>query len=246
MNKSFSPSIFKIALAVILVGVLQSCIYINTRDSDIPPRGVATRDLDLTNFDQLAMGSAFSIKVKKGATFSIKATGELNDLDDLDASVSRSGVLEIKYRNNWRKSRDRMDIDLVMPSLRGVDFSGATVSTIEGFENERTLDYRLSGASKSTFVGSAERLSINLSGASELILNGKSGLVIGELSGSSQLYAFDFPVDEADLNLSGASRARVRVAKFLKVDASGASNLRYLGDPTVEQRLSGSSSVARE
>ena len=233
-------------LLVALLSGLQSCIYINTRDKDIPPRGVATRDLDLTNFDQLAMGSAFSIRVKQGTNFSIKATGELNDLDDLDASVSRSGVLEIKYRNSWRKSRDRMDIDIIMPSLRGVDFSGASVSTVEGFENERTLDYRLSGASKSTFVGSAERLSIDLSGASELVLNGRSGLVIGEISGASQLYAFDFPVNEADLDLSGASRARVKVAKFLKVDASGASNVRYLGDPTVEQRLSGSSSVARE
>ncbi|WP_373514401.1 head GIN domain-containing protein [Persicitalea sp.] len=246
MKKSFSSPIFKIALVLMLAGVLQSCIYINTRDNDIAPRGVATRELNLTNFDQLAMGSAFSIRVKQGANFSIEATGELNDLDDLDASISRSNVLEIKYRNNWRKNRDRMDIDIVMPSLRGVDFSGASVSTIEGFENERTLDYRLSGASKSTFTGSTERLSLNLSGASELILNGKSGLVIGEISGASQLYAFDFPSDEVDLNLSGASRARVRVAKFLKVDASGASNVRYKGDPTVEQRLSGGSSVSKE
>ncbi|MFB9295799.1 head GIN domain-containing protein [Persicitalea jodogahamensis] len=246
MKKPFSSSVLKIALVLVVVSSLQSCIYINTRDNDIPPRGVATRDLNLNNFDQLAMGSAYSIRVKKGENFSIKATGELNDLDDLDASVSRSGVLEIKYRNTWRKSRDRMDIDIVMPSLRGVDFSGASVSTIEGFENERTLDYRLSGASKSTFIGSADRLGIDLSGASELTLNGRSGLIIGEISGASQLYAFDFPVDEADLNLSGASRARVRVVKFLKVDASGASNVRYLGNPTVEQRLSGSSSVARE
>lgn len=167
MKRKLSPYLTRLLLLVALLSGLQSCIYINTRDNDIPPRGVATRDLNLTNFDQLAMGSAFSIKVKKGANFSIKATGELNDLDDLDASVSRSGVLEIKYRNTWRKNRDRMDIDIVMPSLRGVDFSGA-------------------------------------------------------------------------------SRARVRVAKFLKVDASGASNVRYLGNPTVEQRLFGSSSVARE
>jgi len=246
MKLKLSPYSISLFLSIVLLSGLQSCIYINTRDNDIRPRGVATRDLDLTNFNQLAMGSAFSIRIKKGANFSLKATGELNDLDDLDASVSRSGVLEIKYRNTWRKSRDRMDIDIVMPSLRSVDFSGASVSTVEDFENDRILDYRLSGASKSTFVGSAERLSINLSGASELTLNGRSGLLIGEISGASQLYAFDFPVEEADINLSGASRARVRVAKFLKVDASGASNVRYLGDPTVEQRLSGSSRVARE
>lgn len=235
-----------LSLLFLLGGLAQSCIYINTRDSEVPPRGIATREFNLSNFDQLVMGNAFSIHVIRGTNFSIKATGELNDLDDLDARVTSSGVLEIKYRNTWRKNRDRMDLDLVLPSLRGVDFSGAAVASIEGFENERTLDYRLSGAAKSTFVGSADRLSVNLSGSSELTLNGHGGLTLGEISGASQLSAFDFPVDEVDFNLTGASRARVRVAKFLKVDASGASNVRYLGNPTIEQRLSGSSTVVKE
>lgn len=231
---------------VLMLTGLQSCIYINTRDNDIPPRGVSTRSLDLTNFDQLAMGSAFTIHVRQGASFSVKATGELNDLDDLETSVSRSGVLEIRYRNTWRSRRDRMDIDIVMPSLRGVDFSGASVSDVEGFENVRTLDYRLSGASKSTFTGSADRLNLDLSGASELDLRGSGGVLTGNLSGASQVFAFAFPVQEADLGLSGASRARLRVAKLLKVDASGASSLRYQGTPTVDRRLSGGSSVTRE
>lgn len=233
-------------LSLLITGLAQSCIYINTRDSEVPPRGVDTRQINLDGFDQLAMGDAFSIHVFNGTDFSIKATGELNDLDDLDAQVTSSGVLEIKYRNTWRKHRDRMDLDIIMPGLRGVDFSGAVVSSIEGFENARTLDYRLSGASKSTFSGSTDRLSVNLSGASELTLNGRGGLALGEISGASQFYGFEFPVDEIDFNLSGASRARVRVGNFLKVDASGASNLRYLGNPTIEQRLSGNSSVAKE
>ncbi len=240
------PLLRLFCLSLLIAGLAQSCIYINTRDSEVPPRGVDTCQINLSGFDQLAMGDAFSIHVVKGTNFSIKATGELNDLDDLDARVTSSGVLEIKYRNTWRKHRDRMDLDIVMPGLRGVDFLGAVVSNIEGFEDARTLDYRLSGASKSTFIGSADRLSVNLSGASELTLNGRGGLALGEISGASQFYGFDFTVDEIDFNLSGASRARVRVAKFLKVDASGASNLRYLGNPRVEQRLSGSSSVVRE
>lgn len=246
MKKLFSlPKVPLIVLILLLMG-LQSCIYINTRDNDIPPRGVSTRTLDLVNFDQLSMGSAFTIHVQQGADFSVKATGELNDLDDLETSISRSGVLEIRYRNTWRNRRERMDIDIVMPSLRGVDFSGASVSTIEGFERVRTLDYRLSGASKSVFTGSADRLNVDLSGAAELDLRGSGGVLVGELSGASQLFAFDFPVEEVDLGLSGASRARLRVAKLLKVDASGASSVRYQGTPTVDQRLSGGSSVTRE
>lgn len=246
--KKYLP-IFRLRLLSFLIlasGLAQSCIYINTRDNDVPPRGVDTRQLNFSNFDQLSLGDAFSIHIVRGANSSIKATGELNDLDDLDARVTSAGELEIKYRNTWRKHRDRMDLDIVMPSLRGVDFSGATVSKIEGFENARTLDYRLSDASKSTFVGSADRLNVNLSGASELTLNGRGGLVLGEISGASQLYGFEFPVDEVDVNLSGASRARVWAAKFLKVDASGASNVRYLGSPMIEQRLSGNSSIAKE
>jgi hypothetical protein len=232
-------------IAMLLLG-LQSCIYINTRDNDIPPRGVSTRTLDLVNFDQLALGSAFTIHVVQGTGFSVKATGELNDLDDLETSVSRSGVLEIRYRNTWRNRRERMDIDIVMPSLRGVDFSGASVSAVEGFENVRTLDYRLSGASKSVFTGSADRLNLDLSGAAELDLRGNGGILVGELSGASQVFAFDFPVEEVDLGLSGASRARLRVSKLLKVDASGASSVRYQGSPTVDQHLSGGSNVTRE
>jgi hypothetical protein len=50
-----------------------------------------------------------------------------------------------------------------------------------------------------------------LSGASDLDLKGASGLLIGELSGASKVEAFDYPVDEAELDLSGASTARVRV-----------------------------------
>ena len=246
MKPIFSFSRISLPLIILLLMGLESCIYINTRDNDIPPRGVATRSLDLVDFDQLVMGNAFTIHVERGRGFSVKATGELNDLDDLEMSVSRSGVLEIRYRNTWRSRRERMDIEIVMPSLRGVDFSGASVSTIEGFDNVPTLDYRLSGASKSVFTGSADRLDLDLSGASELDLRGGGGTLTGDLSGASQLFAFDFPVEQADFNLSGASRARLRVAKLLKVDASGGSNLRYRGDPAIEQLLSGGSSVTRE
>ncbi|MBU1820678.1 MAG: DUF2807 domain-containing protein, partial [Bacteroidetes bacterium] len=115
-----------------------------------------------------------------------------------------------------------------------------------GFPNLRNLDIVLSGASKSTYYGSAERLTLDLSGASQLDLSGTGTFLTGDLSGASQLYAFDYPVNEADLGLSGASRARVAVNNLLKVDASGASNVRYKGTPTLERQLSGGSTVTRE
>lgn len=245
MKRSFSLISLRAIALLFFFWALQSCIYINTHD-DIAPRGIQTRDIDLTNFDELSMGSAFTIHVQKGANFRIQVTGELNDIDDLEATVNRSGVLEIRYRNTWRNNRERMDIDIVMPSLRAVDFSGASVSTIEGFENVNNLDIELSGASKSNLIGSANNLSIDLSGASQLDLRGSGTYLSGDLSGASQLFAFDFPIKEANLGLSGASRARVWASNLLKIDASGGSNVRYKGSPTIDQRLSGGSTITRE
>ena len=232
-----------------VVGLLlsmQSCIYINSGDNAIPPRGVSTRDFSMTNFDQLEMGDAFRIHVRQGSTFRVSATGELNDLDDLDVFTERNGRLVIRYRNSWRNRRQRMDIDVTLPALRGVNFFGASESTIEGFENVRVFDYRLAGASKSSFTGSAEQLNLDLSGASELTLRGEGRYLDGNLTGASQLLGFDYRAEESDLGLSGASRARVWVTRFLKVDASGASNVRYKGSPSIEQRLSGGSSISRD
>jgi hypothetical protein len=244
--KQLSDFFLRCAFLIVVAVGTQSCIYINDLNGDVSPRGVVTREINLSNFDQLSMGSAYSIHVKQGNEFRITVTGELNDVDDLEVTVSRSGVLEIRYRNTWRNRRDRMDIDIVMPDLVAVDFSGASVSTIRGFEDLPSVGLRLSGASKSFFVGLSDRLNLDLSGASELNLEGEGGLLTGTLSGASQLFAFSLPVNEADLNLSGASRARVWATSLLKVDASGASNVRYRGNPTVDQRLSGGSTLTRD
>ncbi|TDB68049.1 GIN domain-containing protein [Arundinibacter roseus] len=246
MKQSIFNSALRLTLLTLFVSTLHSCIYINTRDNDIPPRGVTSKEIDLINFDGISLGNAFVIHVSQGNEFQIRATGELNDLDDLDARVTRSGVLEIRYRNTWRARRERMEIDIVMPDLRSADFSGASVSSIQGFSSLPSLDLILSGASKLTYTGSVRNLDINLSGASELDIAGAGSSLSGEMSGASQLYAFDYEVSNADLVLSGASRARVLVTDLLKIDASGASNLRYRGTPTVDQRLSGGSTLIRE
>ncbi|HEV7350749.1 head GIN domain-containing protein [Telluribacter sp.] len=245
MKKTFTSILFSVAILGFLL-TMQSCLYINSMDGGISPRGTSTRDVSLTNFDRLEMGSAFHVRVRQGNTFQVTATGELNDLDDLDAYVDRNGLLTIRYRNAWRTRRYRMDIDITMPELRSVRFSGASESTIEGFEDQRRVEVNLSGASRSTFTGSTERMDVDLSGASELNLRGDGRFLTSQLSGASQLVGTDFPVEEADLDLSGASRARVWASKYLKVDASGASTVRYRGNPTTEQRLSGGSNLSKE
>lgn len=220
---------------------LQSCI--ETQD-DPEPRGTASRSYSLTGFDQLEMGNAFQVDVKAGDTYAITATGELNDLDDLEV-FTEAGELKIRFRD-WQKHRKPMKIEVTMPTLSGVEFSGAVDAGVYGFDDIREIDFELSGASHCDFMGSAKNIEVDLSGASQLNLMGSGKFLEGELSGASELNSFDYQTEESDLKLSGASKGEVRVSKFLKAEVSGASKLTYQGSPNIQKKVSGGSSVSQD
>jgi hypothetical protein len=200
---------------------------------------------NVKDFDYLDMGNSFHINVLKSSNFNVKVTGDSRDIDDLIVE-ERNGTLKIYFRNNWAIRRYRLDIDIEMPTLKGVDFSGASTSSVKGFDNSTAMKILLSGASKGVFLTSAKTYDIDLSGASTLEIEGKSQKIYGEMSGASTLNAFSTDVEEASLNLSGASSGRVSVAQQLKVRASGASKVRYRGNAKVDSDLSGSSQVVKE
>ena len=235
--------LFFYVLFLSILTTVQSCIYINSEDN-IPLRGVTTQTFGLRDFDQLEMNNAFRVTVRSGSGYTVSAKGERNDLDDLNIFVSE-GKLVVRYKNSWRK-RQAMDIDITMPQLRSIDFSGAVDGDIAGFEVDTPIDLELSGASRCSFSGSARTLQFDLDGASQLNLSGESRFLDGELSGASKLEASNWLAEESDLNLSGASTARIWVSRLLDVEASGASTVRYKGNPSVKQELSGGSTLRKE
>ncbi len=237
-NLKFTSVVVITALSLIM----SSC---DVLQQTVDPKDAKQAAFDVKNFNGLEIGNAFEITVTKGSDYKVKASGDSRDIDDLVVK-ERNGTLEVYYRNNWRLRRYKMSIEIEMPTLRKIDFSGATESSIKGFDNLEELEIDLSGASKGTFYTSAKTFDIELSGASTLELNGKTDKIYSELSGASTLNAFSTNAADASLNLSGASNGRVNVALQLKVKASGASKVRYRGDAKVESDLSGSCKVMKE
>ena len=232
-----------LSIALGIASFFQSCVYVN-KDEDIPPRGETTRTYDFRNFDELEISDAIRVHVVAGPSFHVEVTGERNDLDDLNIFV-QDGKLTARYNNSWRK-RQRMDIDITMPDLASVDFSGAVHATIDDFENLPSIEIDLSGASQCDFEGSGTTLKFDVNGASQLNAFGKMKFLDGEASGASQLNALELETEESDLDVSGASDAKVWVTRLLDVKASGASNVRYRGNPKVEKEVAGGSSVRAE
>ncbi|MCX6216115.1 MAG: DUF2807 domain-containing protein [Spirosoma sp.] len=238
--KSTSSQMLNLIL-IALVFSLASCSLIR---EDVGPYQSGTQIYAFSGFDRVDMGSAFNITVQQGNAFAVMVEGDRRNLNDLDV-YTRNGTLYARYRTSRRREYQNA-FTITMPTLRGVDFSGASRSTVSGFSNLENLDVSLSGASESQVSVPASRLSLVLSGASVLHLTGQGTSLTSDLSGASLVQAFGYPVEHADVEVSGASKANISVGTTLVVKASGASTVRYRGSPTVRQQLSGASSVQKE
>ena len=153
-----------------------------------------------------------------------------------------------------------------MPELYELDLSGATHGTVQGFSSSHDLILDISGASRlnmtdmstgdiETDISGASRVSGNItagdaefdvSGASTVQLQGSASDIVIDASGASSVELADFPVNNADVELSGASHGTINLDGRLDADLSGASNLKYIGEPTMgDINKSGASTLSK-
>jgi hypothetical protein len=210
-------------------------------EEDQGPLQADARDYAFVDFERLEMGDAFVVTVEESETFSVHVRGDRRNLDRLIVTKTGS-TLKIGFDRRINMNYTTF-IDIGMPKLSGVNFSGASTSTIAGFSDAKQLDIILSGASTSQMNIDSESTNVILSGASQLTVSGKGSSMITNVSGASQFSAFNFPVQTASIDVSGASGAKVNVAATLKAMATGASFIFYRGNATVNSSVSGASIV---
>jgi hypothetical protein len=209
-----------------------------------------TKKIKVGNFHSLEIGNAFEVHVVRGNNCVLTATGNEDDLDELNVNVAGSTLavsLEQSFLSNlknWKKGTKKIVLTITMPSLRSGEFSGASKVSLEGFVDEEEMSIHTSGASH--LISSklmADKLILDLSGAAKVNIKGQVLKLSMELSGASHVILSELVARDVDVNASGASHIELNVQKSLHVDASGASKITYLGNPVISKDLSGASTV---
>lgn len=213
---------------------------------------LTTKKFKVGNFSSLEIGHAFEVHVFKGSTYAISATGNANDLDEIEVEVHGS-TLEVKLESsywsnwkNWKGGASKIVLNITMPRLKDAEFSGAAKVNLEGFVDEEEMTLHGSGAVKlmsSKLV--ADKLTLDLSGATKVEMKGQVLKLSIDLSGASHVVLTDLIARDADVDASGASHVELNVQKTLRVEASGASKITYRGNPAVSQDVSGASFVRK-
>ena len=220
-----------------------------SRDDRRSSSGTDAQEYRFKDFDEVELISLFDFEIIQDDDFSVRLEGDEDDLDDV--YLSQNGdELEIRYGKNkdWWKRRNRKDkikVFIRMPELEYLKVTGACDGDVRDFDGS-DISFVLEGASKVWADIDIKYFQADLAGASELVLVGRGEDLEVELKGASELDAFNFTVDDADVRAIGASTAKVYVKNELEAEASGASKVRYRGAARVSSSSNGLSSIKRD
>lgn len=204
---------------------------------------------DFKDFDEVAFISLFDFEINEGNDYSVRIEGDEDKLDEVYLSLTGS-ELEIRYGKDvdwWttRRKKDKIKVFIEMPELSNLKATGASEGEVRGFDNDE-MTFEIEGSSSVWADVEARTFKVDLSGTSKLILLGRGDDLEADLEGSSELEAFSYTTDDADITVSGKSIARVYVRNELEADASGESRIRYRGNAEISEDSRGIGLVRRD
>lgn len=188
----------------------------------------------------------------------VKVYFEMDEITSLDLS----GAVKVMFEGSFKAKDLEMELSGAA-SVQGLkingqymelDCSGAANAIIEG-DFPKGIELDLSGAVNLVYIGNSDILnadisgacsldckgnyttcSIGSSGASKATIAGKGMKAAYECSGACSIDAEDFIVKTAEVELTGACKAKVYASETLYHNVSRASKMTYYGDAELHDR----------
>lgn len=199
-------------------------------------------EFGLTDFDELDIRGIFDVRITPGDEYAVELIG--SETEKNKYKIFRSGqTLVIEYEGSKKKFNwdvdvidvDEIRINITMPSLEKIEAEGYGKIEFEKFDSD-DMNIEMRGPVKLRGELSGRDLVINLTGKSEAELSGQVTNLDAELQFASKLRAYNLEVQDAIVEVSGASSAKINVSNNLEMDEGLASDIDYRGNPNVIKR----------
>lgn len=206
-----------------------------------------TQEESFTGFNKVDASHSFEVEISQSEEFSVVIRADDNVMEYVEVTkVGSTLKIGLEPGRDYNLRNVTLEATVTMPVLTGLTLSGASHGDITGFESTEPLDLDLSGASSVRGDIEAGDANFEFSGASTADLTGSAQNLTVDASGASDANLAEFAVTNANVDASGASEVTVNVSGTLDVDASGASHVYYLGDPTLGKIDTSGASTVRE
>ncbi len=197
--------------------------------------------IELPEFRKVNMGGQLESILIQSEVYAVEISTDENLQEYIRAEVV-NGTLEIEMDKPIRPTS--LVVKIYCPDLREVEASGAVGFKVEGPWKGSSLKIDMSGGANLEMKElTLDDLATHVSGAAEMQLGGNVTRSEYSLSGACHVNAEKLISQEVELNVSGASSARIHADSVLKVNISGAGSVEYSGKPEISQHISGAGSI---
>jgi hypothetical protein len=244
-----TPKIIQMILILVLTAGMSNLVTgctIDLRDHD-GSSDLSTQTRQVPSFTGLRVGGAFDVVLKQGDSYGVVVQADADIIDYITTDV-KDGILRIGMKEHHQElfhNTTTLKVTVTYKELTSLDLSGASEVKTENKLTGTDLSIESSGASEVKLDMAVQNLDMSLSGASKLNLTGTAVQSKIDASGASEVSAADLAITNLSIYGSGAIEAKVNVSGTLKANVSGACTVKYLGNPSVDVRSSGASTIKR-
>lgn len=205
---------------------------------------IITATRTVGSFDKVGVSGSFDVYLVKGKEGKIDIKIEDNLLDYLVTEVN-DGKLKIKWKKGTSIStRKGVVLTVYFKDINAVGLSGSGDIVAKDLIKTDHFKVAVSGSGDIDLEVVANTLEASVSGSGDLDLKGKVKEFSAAVAGSGDISAYDLSSEKADLKVSGSGGMTLTVTKELKAKVAGSGDIRYKGNPRIEDvKVSGSGNV---
>lgn len=196
----------------------------------------------LSGFSAIEVSNGVDVFLSQGSTERVVVKADENLLDHVVTEVE-GNVLKITTKGSIRKAK-ALDVYVTVSTLDRIKASSGSDVKTESALKVNALVVRMMAGSDLDMEINANELTCNLSSGSDADLSGKVGTLVIEANGGSDIEAKNLEANKCTIKASGGSDAHVHVTGDLEMEAYGASDISYSGNPNiVSSKASGGSDI---
>lgn len=198
---------------------------------------------NVSAFNQINSNGDMEVIVTQGNNNSVVVQGDSNLIPNIATTVNNN-LLTITNNNPTSASRS-VKVYITVVDLNSLQNSGS--GTISGNNlTPKNLNLFITGSGSINLENLVtDSIKVVDSGSGALTLTGNAKNQDVTVSGSGQYNAKDLQSNDGTVEIDGSGSATVNVVNQLKIIINGSGQVSYLGNPNIQQQVTGSGSVKK-
>jgi hypothetical protein len=194
-------------------------------DTTNEPGNVTSESRDVSGFDEVELQGGGNLSIRRTGSESLSVEAEKNVLAKIRTDVENNRLIIGPKPNTTIHTSEPIRYELTVKELNALKVSGAGNVDAEGI--------------------STDELAVTISGAGDVKIAGRAVSQEIAISGSGNYRAEGLESKEAQIGVGGSGSALVNVSGKLDAEVSGVGSVEYIGDPTVNEHVSGVGQVSK-